>query len=237
MEEQIVQQAPEVVAQPEPTKEDRIKENLVAMRRKLEQEEEARKAAERKAAEYEQRLQQMPQQQQPQSTQDEDYYEGDPDSYLEVKQAQKVAKKLSTKVAKADQRLAEMEQKLAYFEAMSDINNIKDFNDVVTPDNLKTLERLYPDDYQTMMTNPNLKSKSKTAYNMLKNYGILDRNMKQMEEKVAANKAKPGTAAMAGGAQQPQTPLARIGEYERRVLTDADAKRIMSDLKAKKMRG
>jgi len=162
----------------------------------------------------------------------------DNEDYVQAKHIKTSNKKISTKVSAAEKRLLELEQKLAYFEAKVDTDSLKDFNEVVSDENLKTFAKLYPDDYQTMMSNPNLKSKSKTAYNMIKNYGIMDANKSvsqslDIEQKLSQNKQRPQASSNASP-QQPQTPLTRLGDYERRTLTESDRDRIMAEVERKK---
>ena len=231
IEQPVVQAAPQ-------TKQEN---NLWAMRKKLEAEEDARKAAERRLHELEQRIQSSPQGLSSSSptltaTEEEDLAV-DNEDYVQAKHVKTSNKKFSTKLSATEKRIAELENKLAYFEAKVDTDSLKDFNEVVTNDNLETFARLYPDDYQSMMSNPNLKSKSKTAYNMIKNYGIaIPRDVREADQKIAANNQKPKLASL-GSPQSPQTPLTRLGDYERRVLSEADRDRIMAEVQRKKSIG
>lgn len=233
MEEQVVEQSPaeqiiEQIAQPKSSE-----INLSAMRKKLEAEEAARISAERRAAELEQRLQNSPHSSPTQAAAlpEEEDFAVDNEDYVQAKHIKTSNKKIKTKLSETERKILELEQKLSYFEAKVDTDALKDFNAVVSEDNLKSLARLYPDDYQTMMANPNLKAKSKTAYNMIKNYGIVSTN--DAEQRINANKQKPQLASV-GAPQQPQTPLSRLNDYERRVLTEDDRDRIMQEVERKK---
>lgn len=137
-------------------------------------------------------------------------------------------------------KLYELEQKLAHMEAEREIEKLKDFNEVVSDENLATFARLYPEDYATLLANPNMKAKAKTAYNMIKNYGISQKTpvLKQaeaiaaVEKKIEANKAKPGTISATPSA----TPLSKLGRYNeegRLILTDQDAERINAEVRRK----
>ncbi len=231
VEQPVVQAAPQ-------TKQEN---NLWAMRKKLEAEEDARKAAERRLQELEQRLQASQQGSSSSSTiltaNEEEDLAVDNEDYIQAKHVKNSNKKFNTKLSATEKRIAELENKLSYFEAKVDTDSLKDFNEVVTEDNLQTFARLYPDDYSSMMSNPNLKSKSKTAYNMIKNYGIaIPRDVREADQKIAANNQKPKLASL-GSPQSPQTPLTRIGDYERRVLSEADRDRIMAEVERKKRGG
>lgn len=212
--------------------------NLANMRKKLEAEEEARKSAERRATDAEHRAQAMQQTSAPPpAVVEEDDLTVDNEDYVQAKHIKTSNKKIKIKLSATEQRLAELEQKLSYFEAKVDTDTLKDFNKVVSEDNLKTLARLYPDDYETMMSNPNLKSKSKTAYNMIKNYGIIETlDSRDVEQRMASNKQKPQSAASASP-QAPATPLSRLNDYDRRVLSEADRDRILAEVERKKRMG
>lgn len=223
------------VSQSQPTK---AENHLYSMRKKLEAEEEARKAVEKRNQELEAAMRTY--QQQPSSAQEEDDLGVDNEDYVQAKHIKTSNKKLSRKLTATEQRIQELEQKLNYFEAKVDTDTLKDFDQVVSDDNLKTFARLYPDDYQTMMMQPNLKVKSKTAYNMIKNYGILDMannviDSRITEDRLTKNKQKPQAASNASP-QQAQTPLTRLDDYERRILSDADRDRIMAEVERKKMK-
>lgn len=203
-------------------------ENFAALRKKLEAEEEARRAAERRLQELERGVSKN-QSQPGVSHTDDDDLGADPDDFLQVKQYKKTASKFSNKLSEADKRIQELNDKLAYVEAKSELASIKDFNDVVTKESMENLARLYPDDYETMMANPNLKAKSKTAYNMIKNYGLYDSSIKESESKILKNKSKPQSPGSTAS-QTAQTPLARLNDYDRRVMTEEDRNRILKRL-------
>lgn len=202
-----------------------IENNLVALRKKLEVEESARKAAERRAQELEQRSQQIAHQSQPVPVEEEDI-QIDNEDYVQAKHIKSSTKKLKSKLTVTEQKLAELEQKFSYMQAQREVDALPDFYKVVNDDNIKTFARLYPEDYESMMANPNLSARSKTAYNMIKNYGIIQPvDTTAQQERMIANQNKPKSSATVAS-QIPQTPLTKVGEYERRVLTDADKDRI-----------
>lgn len=215
--------------------------HIYMLRKKLEAEEESRRAAERRANELEQKMNSYQPGLSSSSTAliapEEEDLAVDNEDYVQAKHIKTTNKKFSHKLSTTDKRIADLEQKLAYFEAKVDTDTLKDFNEIVSEENLKTFARLYPDDYQTMMSNPNLKAKSKTAYNMIKNYGIaIPRDVREADQKITANNQKPKLASL-GSPQSPQTPLTRLGDYERRVLSESDRDRIMADVQRKKMGG
>lgn len=218
-------------------KESSIERNLAAMRKKLEAEEAARREAERRAEEAYRLMQEKERgiiASVDTVADEEDSV--DPDDYLQGKTFQKATKKLKTKQQEQERKVQELNEKLAYLEAKAEVAAIKDFYEVLTDDNVKTLARLYPEDYATVMSNPNLTAKSKTLYNMVKNYGIVDPVQQKTQERIDRNKTKP-ISASSTPTQTPQTPLTRLGDYERRVLTESDRNRILAELNRKKMQG
>lgn len=240
MEDQIqnqeIQQAQEQTPQapaPSSNKDEQIRNNFIALRQKLEEEERRRKEAERRAEE----LERMRTEQRPQQPQEEDDYSGvDDDDYVPAKVAKKTTKALKSKTAQHEEEIRLLKSKLENFETMQALSTFKDSNEIVTDENLKTLARLYPNDYNSMMANPTLSGRTLTAYNMIKNYGIYDSNLAAADKRIANNLSKPGSSN-ATVAQQPQTPLTRLGDYERRSLSEADRDRIMRRVEEIKSRG
>lgn len=232
MNEEVMTQDTAVQA---PTAEQKREQNLIAMRLKLEREEEARKAAERRAEEAYKRLQELEQaaQQQPQRTQrsyDDD--DVDPDDYVTGKHV----RKYKEEIQETRQTLEALQQQIAMLEASQAVQDKSDFYQVVNDDNLALLRRLYPDDYNTLFRNTNIKERTRAAYNMIKNYGIIDRQVTEAKQRLEENKSRPQASATAP-AQVSQTPLATMGEHERRVLTDEQRKQIMRRLEERRRMG
>lgn len=213
--------------------------NLAAMRKKLEAEERARIEAERRAYDLEQKInsyQPTSHQQSMTAVIEDEELAVDNDDYVQAKHIKTSNKKFSHKLSATDKKIAELEQKLAYVEAKSYTDALKDFDQVVNEDNIKTLARLYPEDYEALQSSTNLRVKSKTAYNMIKNYGISSgsRNSHEADQKINSNNQKPKLASV-GSPQMPQTPLSRLNDYERRVMTESDRDRILAEVERKKM--
>ncbi len=238
--EQPVQEVPVV----NENKERIARENFVAMRRRLEEEEALRKKAEQRALEAEQRAaERMSRDNIPATPEQDEEFLGDPDDVAYNKTVQKTFKKTASKISKTEQELQELKQRLEIFEAKSEIDSLKDFNDVVSKDNIQTFARLYPDEYQTIMSAPNLRSRSKMAYNMIKNYGISETSplLRQAEEvhmadkKIESNKQKPATSAAISG-----SPLRTLAKYDadgRLIMSDEDRDRINKEVMRKLGRG
>ena len=181
-----------------------IENNLVAMRKKLEAEEKARKDLENRLAQAERNAAQY--KQAPVEDDDED----------------ENAKKVRY-----------LEERLNKMEVESVTTKLTNFSELVTDDNLATLQRLYPEDYDSIRFNPDVKARAKTAYNMIKNYGIATSSAKSNNEKIEENKKKP-TAASLGAPQIPSTPLARLDDYGRRRYKEGEQENIMKEVARKR---
>jgi hypothetical protein len=215
--------------------------NLTEMRRRLDAEAKARQAAEQRAEEAERIAQSynQPQQVQQEMVEDEDDFHIDNDDYVQAKHVKTSTKKIKNELVKTKKELEELKQQFSYLDAKINTDSLKDFNKVVSSENLKTFAQLYPEDYESMMSNPNLKARSKTAYNMIKNYGIAaderdNLEVQDAEDRLKANRMKPKNASTAAP-QQPATPLSNLHDYDRRVLSEADRDRIMAEVNRKKM--
>ena len=187
MEEQVIDQAV-VENQPQTTvqldeKQALAQNNLTMIRKRLDEEEKLRKIAENRAAQLEKEVSKVRQSE----PEDDDIDEN-------VK------------------RVAYLEERLNKMEVESVTTKLANFSELVTDDNLATLQRLYPEDYEVIRHNPDVKARAKMAYNMIKNYGIASTQAKVNNEKIEENKKKP-TAASLGAPQTPSTPLSRLDEY------------------------
>lgn len=241
MDDQVIHNQEESQVTPEVTQVEEVKrgkseENLAMMRKMLGAEAEARKNAERRAQELEERYGNSNTNQQsatPNAAVEEDDLLVDNEDYVQGKHIKTTNKKFKNKLSVTEQKLAELDQKLAYFEAKMETGSLDDFDKVVSDENLKILATLYPPDYKTLIQNPDLKSKSKTAYNMIKNYGIYKtENYEEVSAKIASNSQKPRAASIVSP-QTPQNPLTRLDEYGRRHMSEDDAANIMKNVRRK----
>jgi hypothetical protein len=230
MEEQTQEVVQEAVQEQAVEPKSNYEQNIVSMRKKLEAEEAARINAERRIKELEAKAAYAnpPQQVSGSNDSSDDDIGADPDDYLQVKHFKKNTSRLTSKLSESDRRLQELHERVERYEAQSALRDIKDFDEVVTDDNIKTLARLYPEDYESVMSSPNLKNKSKTVYNMMKNYGIYTKGMKDSEEKINKNKSKPSSPGSSG--QTPQTPLSKLNDYDRREMTEERRKQVLEYL-------
>ncbi len=225
------------------TLEQRKRDNLDAMRRKLEAAEEAKNAAEQRAAEIERRASQY-RQESPQlenSSEPEDSIDVEDEDYVQAKYVKKSNKKVSSELKAIREELNQLRQDNTILRAEKTTDKLSDFNDVVSSSNLATLQRLYPDDYETVMANPNLKSKSVTAYNMMIKYGIAEpktvltktEQIQAVERKIEENKLRPVSSSNARASASPLSSASRYDHEGRLRLTEADKDRILRDMRRK----
>lgn len=175
-------------------------------------------AAERAAREKEEQLQQLlklsrQQQQDPQKANT-----FDPDEVIYSKDLQPVA-----------QDLQEIKRKLAYFEQATTVeqskNNLRkaynDYDQVMTPDNLKDLEYMDPQMANALKTSGDFEGASKIAYNMIKAMGIYkdttatsssSGNYEYEKQRAKENLAKPKPAQAIG---KSNSPLGALSPYHR----------------------
>jgi predicted RNase H-like nuclease (RuvC/YqgF family) len=224
-EEQVIQETPQLVEQqPALERTAKIEHDFASLRK-------AKEEAERRAQNAELLL---AQQNNPQSTSDDEDFTIDNEDYVQAKHVKSNNKNIKKKLTATEQRIADLEQKLSFFEAKVDTDSLKDFQDVVTDSAIEKLARQYPSDYRSMMMNPNLRERSRTAYNMIKNYGVSSSDFKDIDKKIAENKQKPQLASLVSP-QQPASTLARFTDDGRRIITEADRDAILKEHERKKM--
>ena len=235
---EIIENAVEVEEVVQPTPLEKIKdENLIKMRMKLEAAEEAKLAADRRAEEAERRAQYRIETTPVEAN--EESLDVEDEDYVQAKHVKKTSKKVTSELKAIREEMQQLRQDNILLRAEKATDKISDFNDVVSTDNLKTLQRLYPDDYETVMSNPNLKSKSVTAYNMILRYGIAEQKdkevaqLKVVDRKIDEIKSRPGSASNAKTSSSPLTSASRYDSDGRLNLTPTDIDRINRDMRRK----
>lgn len=98
------------------------------------------------------------------------------------------------------------------------LSRYSDIKQVVTNENLAKLAEQYPEDYKVLVSNTDLYARGSAAYNMIKNYGIINKYAAE-DKKITENLKKPVSGAALDG-QTADNPLTRVGDYDRRVLTE-----------------
>lgn len=149
------------------------------------------------------------------------------DALIEGKHLKKYIKSLKQEL-KSNKKQSEYHnrQMMANQAEMMLKNKFSDFDTVVNKENIEKLAAKNPVLHRSLYANTDVYDFGYTAYELIKNSGIVNTqnsNNTQYEEidrRVEENKGKPRSSASVS----PQTadrPLARVGDYDRRVLTDA----------------
>lgn len=222
----------------------RKSDNLVQMRRKLEAAEEQIKESNRRAEEAERRSiykneaqithfdpEQLPDD--PLDMEDEDF--------VQAKYVKNSTKKMNSRLQETTNEIKELKEAIAVLRAEKATDKMTDFDNVVSKDNLKILQSLYPDEYEVIMSSNNLKSKSVVAYNTMLKYGIAEakgalkqvETLKAIDKRIDDNKSRPGSLAAARQSTSPLTNASRYDSDGRLTMTDADRDRINKDMRRK----
>jgi hypothetical protein len=180
-------------------------------------------AAERRALELERMVQMNMSQQQSNKIQiddsDDDFDVSD-DTYIEGKHLKKYVKNLKQELRNTKKQFEEYNQQNAVSNAEMRLKSqFNDFDSVVTKENLDKLASQKPSLYRSILANPDLYDKGYTAYEFIKNSDILSGQYQEIDRKVEENRSKPRSAANVAP-QSSDTPLARVGDYDRRILTE-----------------
>lgn len=225
-----------------PSRSDLEERNFVAMRKKIEEEERKRIAAEARARELEEKHR-LYENKPVMKVEEEDDSIDDADGYVYQKHLQKTSKKFKQEIGSTKQELEQLKRELQELKAETEIKSRTDFDDVVTDDNMKILARLYPDEYNAVYATNDMRARTRLAYNMLKNYGIVQakpeikrqETIYAAEKKIAENREKPVSSA--GWAQASPSSLTQYGKYDadgRLRLDKADIDRINANMRKKR---
>jgi len=151
---------------------------------------------------------------------DDDDFDMSDDTYVEGKHLKKYVKNLKQELKNTKRQFEEYNQQNAITNAEMRLKNqFNDFESVVSKENLEKLQQQKPALYRTILANTDIYDKGYTAYELIKNSGILAGNYQELDKKVEENRSRPRSAANAAP-QSGDTPLARVGDYDRRVLTE-----------------
>lgn len=170
-----------------------------------------------------------------------DDYDIDDDMYLEGRHFKKAFQPIQQKLSRAEEQYKQTQaqlKELQYQRVLADAEQrvqkeYPDYTTVVTQDNLKKLELTKPHLFNAIKDTQDIYSKAAAAYELIKNGNILDTNPEQ-EERIMQNQDKPRSAAGMGGQSASNSPLSRVGDYDRRVMTPerkAQLQRLMAQYK------
>jgi len=180
-------------------------------------------AAERRMAELENMVKMNMSQQQTTKIQladEDDDFDLSDDTYIEGKHLKKYVRSLKNELKNTKKQFEDFNQQQALTHAEMRLKSqFNDFEQIVSKENLERLSQQKPALYRTIFANTDVYDKGYTAYELIKHSGILADQYQDIDKKVEENKFKPRSAANASP-QSGDTPLARVGDYDRRILTD-----------------
>lgn len=181
-------------------------------------------AAERRSVELE-RMIQMNMSNNQQSTKmqiaesDEDDFDVSDDTYVEGKHLKKYVKNLKQELKNTRKQFEEYNQQNALTQAEMRLKSqFNDFGAIVSAENLQKLAQQEPVLHKTIYANTDIYDRGYLAYQLIKNSGILADQYQALDKRVEENRSKPRSAANVAP-QTGETPLARVGDYDRRILT------------------
>ena len=186
-------------------------------------------AAERKVKDFERQMQERQGYSQPTESNkqldksaDEEITIGDE----ELIEGKHLKKYISNVTKKYDRQLQEMKSQSAIDNAERALRaKYSDFDSVITEDNVNNFKALYPEEFSSVMSNTDPYARIKTAYTNIVNFGIAERTEGSPQTRDAVrrledNRTRPRAAAASPTTSGSDSPLARVGEFERRVLSD-----------------
>jgi len=182
-------------------------------------------AAERRSQELERMIQMNMSQQNQQSNKinivdNDDDFDISDDTYIEGKHLKKYVKNLKQELKNTKKQFEEYNQQNAITQAEIRLKSqFNDFENVVNKENLEKLQHQKPALYRTILANSDIYDKGYTAYELIKHSGIVTDHYQELDKRVEENRLKPRSAANASP-QSSDTPLTRIGDYDRRILTE-----------------
>ena len=210
------QEQSDVVEQPaqQSVKESSKESNLRILRERAE-------AAERRALELERMIQN---QNEPKpishTTNEDDDIDIPDDSYVEGRQVKKYINNLKRQVKATQEQFDKYNQQNSLTQAEIRLKSqFSDFDNVVSKENIQKLAELKPALHRTIFANNDIYDRGYAAYELIKSSGILPTGNESIDRKLEENKSKPRSMATASP-QTSNTPLTRVGDYDRRVLTE-----------------
>ncbi len=181
------------------------------------------KKAEEKLAEYERMQKEMAE------TQD-DNIDIDDDDFVRGNNIKKYIKELKKDARKTRDELNKWHQQQAQVTAELRLKSMyPDFDKVLTQKNLDKFEEMYPEEYSIVMSNPDLYSKGKAFYNMFTRYGIVKKD-ENLSDRIHENTKKP-KSANTGVGYGSDSPLSKVHDYERRVLSAEERRAVVEQAK------
>jgi hypothetical protein len=170
---------------------------------------------------------------------DEDDFHIENDKYVEGKdlnEFKKYVKKIKQENKQIKQQFSEYAQKNE--ESQAELRwrtRFNDFEAVVNKENLHKLQMQKPELFSIITSSSSaLYDKGLAAYEFIKNSGILNNDYEDIDRRIDQNKQKPRSASTVAP-KHSESPLSTVGNFGRRVYTDAQKDEILRQSNAKIM--
>lgn len=157
------------------------------------------------------------------------------DSYIEGRQYKKQLKAVKKELKETRKQFQEIAIRTATDQAEFKLKTqFSDFDSVVTKDNLEKLEMAKPSLYRSILATQDIYDRGYTAYEMIKASGMVQESpYEDQDRRLEQNRSKPRSAANISP-QSSDTPLTRVGDYDRRVLTEDRKRQLMKQVEEAK---
>ncbi len=193
-------------------------------------------AAERRLRELEQQLQsQQPKKAQRYEIEEDDDFDVADDEYVEGKKVKKILKKMDQRLKQTAQQFEEMNRAAAVKYAEANLKSqFADFDSIVTEENLRKLQEKKAPLFRSIMANNDLYDRGYSAYEAIKAAGIAVDEYEDIDRKLDQNRKVPRSAGSAPS-QTSDSPMTKIGDYDRRILTDERKEQLRKQVAQAKM--
>ncbi len=188
--------------------------------------------AEYRIKEFEQRLRDYEEKNKPPMHDEDDSedYGIEDDLYVEGKQIKKIVGSLSKQVRQANKKLQEYQQSAAMKDAEDQLKyQFKDFNTVLSEENVKRFAAERPMEFKAITSHPDHYGRGLGAYNAIKNSGMLN-GVSSEPSRIQQNMSKPKAASTVSPSSG-ETPLTRVGDYDRRYLTEERKQQLYEEMR------
>lgn len=157
------------------------------------------------------------------------------DSYVEGRQYKKQLKAVKKELKETRRQFQEIAIRTATDQAEFKLKTqFSDFDSVVTKDNLEKLEMAKPSLYRSILATQDIYDRGYTAYEMIKASGMVQESpYEDQDRRLEENRAKPRAAANISP-QSSETPLTRVGDYDRRILTEERKRQLLKQVEEAK---
>lgn len=229
--EQVVENAPTTQEVPVEKPQETLKEyNLRTMRERAEASERRNKDLENQLKQARESQYQEPRRSTtPQQQEEVDEINVGDEELIEGKHLKKY---ISSITKKYDRELQQIKSQSSIDTAERTLRSrYPDADAVLSEDNVNNFKSLYPEEFSSVMSNPDAYARMKSAYTSIVNFGIAERKQatREVDRRMEDNRSKPRAAA-ASPTTSGDSPLSRVGEFERRVLTEDMKERMRQNL-------